>query len=196
MATRNTVKGVGGKRTNEQYTWVNSKCKKRSYVKLCIPLCICRLKLAWISSEISTKLLGMPTHLDRSSLTALDPISYEWSLVCPVSTAHLRHPSPTAFSQSLCPTPLAFPYPLPVTSRSWVQAFVWFRAKKDKGIVCLADHLRSVTVHVICDRVLPWYRARVTACQYANGDLTASEVADIPRKHSLYEYFLQSRDRS
>ena len=37
---------------------------------LCIPLCICRLTLAWISSEISTKLQGMPTHLDRSSFTA------------------------------------------------------------------------------------------------------------------------------
>ena len=31
--------------------------------------CICRLTLTWISSEISTKLLGMPTHLDWSSLT-------------------------------------------------------------------------------------------------------------------------------
>ena len=49
--------------------WVSSKCKKRSYVRL-HSLCICRLTLAWISSEISTKLLGMPTHLDWSSLTA------------------------------------------------------------------------------------------------------------------------------
>ena len=48
---------------------VSSKCKKRSYVIL-HSLCICRLTLAWISSEISTKLLGMPTHLDWSSLTA------------------------------------------------------------------------------------------------------------------------------
>ena len=36
---------------------------------IAFPLCICRLTLAWISSEISTKLLGMPTHLDRSSFT-------------------------------------------------------------------------------------------------------------------------------
>ena len=33
-------------------------------------LCICRLTLACISSEISTKLLGMPTHPDWPSLTA------------------------------------------------------------------------------------------------------------------------------
>ena len=62
-------------------------------------MCICRLTLAWISSEISIKLLGMPTYFDRSSLTALD------SLCCPVSTGHSRHPSPTAFCEFLCPTP-------------------------------------------------------------------------------------------
>ena len=28
IATRNTIKGVGGKRTNEQNTWVNSRCKR------------------------------------------------------------------------------------------------------------------------------------------------------------------------
>ena len=131
MATRNTIKRVGGKRTNEQYAWVNSKCMKRSYVKLCIPLCICRLTLAWISSKISTKLQGMPTHPYRSSLTALDHISSKWSLRYPVSTGHSGHPSPTAFSQYLRPTPLAFPYPLPVMSRSRAQAFIWFRAKTD-----------------------------------------------------------------
>ena len=38
-ATRNTIKGVGGKRTNEQTNnmpGVNSKCKTRSYATLCI----------------------------------------------------------------------------------------------------------------------------------------------------------------
>ena len=75
------------------------------------PVCICRLTLTWISSEISTKLLGMSTHLDRSSLTALDPISSDWSLRYPVSTGHSRHPSPTAFCQFLCPTPTRVPLP-------------------------------------------------------------------------------------
>ena len=39
------------------------------------------------------------------------------------------------------------PLPLPDTARSQVQKpFVWFRAKTDKGIVCLAGHLYSVTL--------------------------------------------------
>ena len=53
-------------------------------------------------------------------------------------------PSPSSFVELL----LAFPCPLPVTSRSRAQAFVWFRAKTDKGIVCLADHLHSVTLSI------------------------------------------------
>ena len=44
---------------------------------------------------------------------------------------------------------LAFPYPLPVTSKSLVQTFVWSRAKTDKVIVCLADNPHSVTVRLI-----------------------------------------------
>ena len=71
-------------------------------------LCICRLTLEWISSEISTKLLGMQTHLDRSSLTAAGLyIMPTGHFCCPVSTpsATLRRPSPTAFSEFLCPTP-------------------------------------------------------------------------------------------
>ena len=106
------------------WTWVNSKCKKRSYVTLCIPLCICRLTLARISSEIFTKLLGIPTHLDRSSITGLSHA--DWSLLQSGVdlSATLRRSSLTDFLEFLCPTPLAFPYPLPVTSRSRAQAFV------------------------------------------------------------------------
>ena len=73
---------------------------------IAFPMCICRLTLAWISSEISAKLLGMPTHLDRSSLTALVlslmPIGH---FCCPVSTGHSCHPSPTAFCRFLFPIP-------------------------------------------------------------------------------------------
>ena len=109
-------------------------------------MCICRLTLAWISSEIFTKLLGMPTHLDRSSLTALDSLSSDWSLLLFGVDWLLASP----FANCLLSVPLskslALPYPLPVASRSRAQAFVWFRAKTDKGIVCLADHLHSVTV--------------------------------------------------
>ena len=45
------------------------------------PVCICRLTLAWISNKISTKLQGMPTHLDRSSLTAAGLSHADWSFL-------------------------------------------------------------------------------------------------------------------
>ena len=141
MATRNTTEGVGEKeqRTKKKRTmWalVNSKCKKGGSVTL-HSMCICRLTLACISSEISSKPRGMPTHPDWPSLTA----SFCW----PLSTALLRHSSPTAFSEFLFPTPwLAFPCPLPIASRSQDQTFVWLRAKTNKKIVCLAHPLHSV----------------------------------------------------
>ena len=72
-------RGSGRKRTNNKWTmwsWVNSECKKGGSVTL-HSLCICRLTLACISSEISTKLLGMPTHPDWPSLTA----SFCWPLL-------------------------------------------------------------------------------------------------------------------
>ena len=116
--------------------------------KLCniaFPLCLCRLTLACISSEISTKLLGMPTHLDRSSFTGTGFTLADCSLLLSGVDCPLASPFANTFSEFLCATGLVFPYPLPVTSRSRAQAFVWFRAKTDKGIVCLADHLHSVT---------------------------------------------------
>ena len=86
---------------------------------LCILLCICRLTLAWISSEISTKLLGMPTHLDRSSLTAAE--LYLIRLVTSAVRCRLHLPLSVAcrqlFSGFLCPTLwLVFPCLLPVAS--------------------------------------------------------------------------------
>ena len=83
-------------------------------------MCICRLTLAWISSETSTKLLGMPTYLDRSSSLLWSLSHAHSSLCCPVSTGHSRHPSPTAPSEFLCPTLwLAFPS--------------YFRSRRDRG---------------------------------------------------------------
>ena len=73
---------------------------------LCIPLCICRLTLTWISSDISTKLLGMPTHLDRSSLTAAG--LYLMRLVSQMSGVDWPLASPFANCLPLgflCPTP-------------------------------------------------------------------------------------------
>ena len=110
----NTIKGAGEKRTNEQYAWVNSSAEGE-LCNIAFPLCICRLTLAWISSEFSTKLLGMPTHLDRSSFTGLD------SLSCQLFTSTVRcrlatrvTPSPTASTEFLWPTPLTgFPFLIP-----------------------------------------------------------------------------------
>ena len=59
-------RGNGRKRTKNKRTiwaWVNSKCKKGKFVTL-HSLCICRLSLTCSFREISTRVLGMPTHLD------------------------------------------------------------------------------------------------------------------------------------
>ena len=106
-ATSNTIEGTGEKRTNEQTLGVNSIAEG----ELCnteFPVCICRLTLAWILAKNSTTLLGMPTYPDRSSSLSLDPISCRPAslLQCPVSTASLRRPSPTALFQLLFPNSL------------------------------------------------------------------------------------------
>ena len=148
ISTRNTIKGVGGKKKEQTniMAWISSKCKKRSYVTLHF-LCICRLTLAWISSEISTKLLGTPTHLDWSSLTAaglsLSCRQVSSAVQCRLPTAILGFPSSTAFSLarrqlpslgSFFQLPLAFPCLLPVASRSRVQnPLSGFAPKQTKG---------------------------------------------------------------
>ena len=50
------------------------------------PVCICRLTLAWVSTETSTKLLGMPTYPDRYSSLLWTLSHANSSLCCPVST--------------------------------------------------------------------------------------------------------------
>ena len=88
------------------------------------PVYICRIKLAWISSETSTKQLECRLILTRSSFTGLDPLSCRLAslLRCPVSTASPRRPSPTAhFSVPLSHSLTGVPSLLPVTSRSRVQ---------------------------------------------------------------------------
>ena len=119
-----------------------TQVQKGSYVTLCI----CRLTLAWISSENSTTLLEcQPILTGLHSLVWT--LSYaDWSLLL---SASLASPFANSF-ESLCPT---------LFSRSLThfrspeisspKPFVWFRAKTDKGIVCLADHLHSVTLSPI-----------------------------------------------
>ena len=93
-------------------------------VELCniaFPLCICRPTLAWISSEISTKLPGMPTHLDRSSLTALD------SLSCWLVTSAIRCQLATRVTLRQLPSPSSF---VQLLSRSLTN----FRSRQDRGL--------------------------------------------------------------
>ena len=110
---------------------------------IAFPMCICRLTLACISSENSTTLLGMPTHLDRSSLTAAGPyLMPTGHFCCPVSTRHSHHHSPTTlFSVSLYNSYWRSPAYFRLRRDLESKPFVWFPAKTDKGIICLADHL-------------------------------------------------------
>ena len=111
------------------------------------PVCMCRLTVAWISSETSTKLLGMPTYPDQSSSLLWTLSHANSSLCCPVSTA-----LSVVRRQLLLRVPfvqLPSRVPLPSSGHAEISSskpFVWFRAKTDKGIVCLADDLHSVTL--------------------------------------------------
>ena len=113
--------------------------------------CKCRLTLAWVTSENSTKQLECRLILTRSSSLSLDPIPCR--LVsprrCPVPTASVSGPSPTCPFQLLFPTNslLASPFTSGSAEISSPKPFVWFRAKTDEGIFCLAGHVHSVTYH-------------------------------------------------
>ena len=115
-----------------------TQVQKRSYVILCM----CRLTLAWVTSENSTTLLECRLIFSHCGWTLSHA---DWSLCCPMSTGHSHHPSPTAFLAPFSNSLLASPYHF----RSRPKPFVWFCAKTDKGIVCLADHLHSVTISML-----------------------------------------------
>ena len=104
------------------------------------------LTLTWITSENSTKQLECRHLLTQPSL--LDPISSHWShhsgVRCrlPLSVVP-RQLLSAPFSNKLSSR---VPLPLPDMPRFQVRKpFVWFRAKTDKGIICLAGHPFSVT---------------------------------------------------
>ena len=90
------------------------------------------LTLAWITSENSTKQLECQ-HLD--SIFFAGP----YLLLTRLSAV----PSPTTASSFVQLTLFRVPLPLPDTARFQVQKPF---AKTDKGIVCLAGHLYSVTL--------------------------------------------------
>ena len=144
---KNTIEGAGeNRRTNEQtrtMLGVNSE-QKKSYATLCIPDSIYGLTLAWVTSENSTKQLECRLILTRSSFTGPYLLCYcVWSRL-PLSVVSRQLP----LSFFLQPTLFRVPLPLPDTARFQVQKpFVWFRAKTDKWIVCLAGHLYTVTLN-------------------------------------------------
>ena len=84
----------------------------------------------------------MPTHLDSIFFAGPYLLCY-----CLRSRPHLSVvPRQLPVSSFLQPILFRVPLPLLDTARFQVQKpFVWFRAKTDKGIVCLAGHLYSVT---------------------------------------------------
>ena len=146
-ATSNTIEGTGEKRkkkktTNEQTLGVNSSAKGE----------LCNIEHVQTnanvdSSETSTKLVECRLILTRSSFTGLDPLACRPRLsAVPVSTASVRRPSPTPDFELRFST--LFWRPLTTSGHVEIagpKSFVWFCAKTDKGIVCLADHLYSVT---------------------------------------------------
>ena len=135
-------RGSGRKKEQMNNMLGLTQVQKGSYVTLCI----CRLTLTWISSENSTTLLECQPILTGLHSLVWTLSHADSSLCCPVSTGHSRHSSPTAFLDLLCPTLFSCSlthFRSPEISSP--KPFVWFRAKIDKGIVCLADHLHSVT---------------------------------------------------
>ena len=132
-------------------------------------MCICRLTLAWISNENST------THEECwLILTALPSLTLEPYLMptglsavrCRLVTRVTLRQLPS--SQSLCLT-LWLAFPSYFRSRRDLKSkpFVWFRAKTDRGIICLADHLHSVTA--IC----------IVLLHFSNFCFSLSSVADF-----------------
>ena len=150
-ATRNTIEGVGEKEQTNTIDLVSSKCKKGSFVTL-HSLCICRLTLACILRKISTKLLGMPTHLWLSSSLLLNSsphrlLSSAVRCQLPLCVSLRQLTSLGSFTNSLSgfsQTCLSSPTSGLVGDLE-SKPFVWFCAKIDKGIVCLVDHPHSVT---------------------------------------------------
>ena len=107
------------------------------------------LTLAWITSENSTKQLEC-RHLDSIFFTVAGPSCHVASPLC--SGVHCRLPLSVSRRQLPCQLLSVTNSPSrPVTTSgpaeiSIPKLFVWFRAKTDKGIVCLAVHLHSVTL--------------------------------------------------
>ena len=134
-ATSNTIEGTGEKKTqktNEQTLGVNSSAEG----ELCNIVHV-QTNASVDSSETSTKLLECRLNL----------LSLVWT-VSLLSRVDCFSLSSLANCQLWAPFPhslLASPSHYRSREISSPKPFVWFRAKTDKGIVCLAGHLHSVT---------------------------------------------------
>ena len=138
---KNTIEGTGEKRTNtNNMLGVNSTAER----EFCNTLCMCRLTLVWILANFY-KATGMLTHLPslwldpRVMLTRLSATvsGVDCLCPCPVANSNFELLFPTLFS---CPVTTSGP-----GKNLSPKPFVWFHAKTDKGVVCLAGHLHSVT---------------------------------------------------
>ena len=119
---------------------VNSRAER----ELCNTLCMCRLTLVWILANFY-KATGMQTHLPS---LWLDPHVMLTRLSATVSGVDRLCPCPVANSHFETNSLIASPSTSGHGEISSPKPFVWFRAKTDKGIVCLAGHLHSVTVSI------------------------------------------------
>ena len=134
------------RQTNKhEQTWV-TKGRERC----CNTICMCRLSLAWVTSENSTMLLE--SDILRLFFTGPYLVS---SCLCSVSGVDcpsvdprqlLLFASPLSWPTANCvywvasSTLIRLPVPLPGTARFHVQeSFVWFRAKTDNWIVCFSS---------------------------------------------------------
>ena len=126
----------------------------KSRRRICNTTCMCRLTLAWVTSENFTS----NSNADIFWLNLLC-----WTLSCLLlsqeSTASVcgsmptlpltrlsAVSSPTALVRVTSSTLSRVPLPLPDTARFQFQkSFVWFRAETDKGIVC-SGHPYSATL--------------------------------------------------
>ena len=101
------------------------------------------------ASVDSSELLQSYWNADSSSLTVAGPSCHADSPLCygvrsrpPLSVSRCQLPV-SSFVQ-----PTLFSRPVTTSGHGEISSpkpFVWFRAKTDKGIVCLAGHLHSVT---------------------------------------------------
>ena len=156
-------RGSGRKRTkNKRTIWtrVNSKCKKGGFVTL-HSLCICILTLACIcakllqatrnaSSSLTVFLTADRCRLRNANSSCLSSSLSLDSISCRLVSSAVRCWLPLCVSLRQLPLWLLFCQLLSSPTSGLVgdlesKPFFWFRTKTDKGIVCLADHLHSVT---------------------------------------------------